>query len=187
MLAKLKNILFVRLRIWKYQLLSTCKQVSGKPTLHQPMLLAGEGKISFGKNVQIGVVNSPNFYTHYFYLEARGKYSEIIIGSNVSINNGFSAVAFSKIVIGKNALIGFNCAIVDNDGHHLAVEERVTGKPESAEVWILENVFLGNNVTILKGVTIGKNSVIGNGSVVTKDIPDNVVAAGNPARVIRNL
>jgi maltose O-acetyltransferase len=48
-------------------------------------------------------------------------------------------------------------------------------------------VFLGSNVTILKGVTIGKNSIIGNGSVVTKNIPENVVAAGNPAKFIRNL
>jgi len=187
MLAKLKNILFVQLRIWKYQWLSTCKQVTGKPILHQPLLLVGEGKINFGKNVQIGVIHSPNFYTHYFYLEARTKGSEINIGDNVSINNGFSAVAFSKIVIGKNTLIGFNCAIVDNDGHHLAINERTTGKPKSAEVFIAENVFLGNNVTILKGVSIGKNSVIGNGSIVTKDIPENVVAAGNPAREIRNL
>ncbi|WP_162127629.1 acyltransferase [Flavobacterium phycosphaerae] len=187
MVAKFKNILFVQFRIWKYQWLSTCKRVTGKPILHQPLLLVGEGKINFGKNVQIGVINSPNFYTHYFYLEARGKDSAISIGDNVSINNGFSAVAFTEIIIEKNALLGYNCAIVDNDGHHLAIDERVTGTPKSAAVCIAENVFLGDNVTILKGVTIGKNSVIGNGSIVTKDIPENVVAVGNPAQVIRNL
>ena len=58
--------------------------------------------------------------------------------------------------------------------------------PDGVRV-ISENVFIGDNVTILKGVTIGVNSVIGNGSIVTKSIPDNVIAAGNPARVIRNI
>ncbi len=56
-----------------------------------------------------------------------------------------------------------------------------------ASIHIQQNVFLGSNVTILKGVTIGRNSIIGNGSVVTKSIPDNVIAAGNPAKVIRTL
>ena len=56
-----------------------------------------------------------------------------------------------------------------------------------AKAHIGENVFLGSNVVVLKGVNIGKNSVIGNNSVVTKSIPDNVIAAGNPARVIKPL
>ena len=185
--SKIKNFFFIKLRIWKYKFLSNCSQVDGKPILFQPLLLKGNGKINFGKNVQIGVINSPNFYTHYFYLEARTKNSEITIGDNVSINNGFSAIAFSKITIQKNVLIGFNCSIIDNDGHNLDANERVSGKPNSADVYIDENVFLGNNVTVLKGVTIGKNSVVGNSTVVTKDIPENVVVAGNPSRIIRNL
>jgi maltose O-acetyltransferase len=149
--------------------------------------LKGKGKISFGKNVQIGVIASPNFYSHYTYLEARNPESQIIIGDNVSINNAFSAEAFSKITIQKNVLIGVNCAIIDNDGHDLDPNKRATGEPKSAPIFIGENVFLGDNVTLLKGVTIGKNSVIGNGSLVTSDIPENVIAAGNPARVIRNV
>ena len=90
---------FVTLRIWKYQLLSDCKRISGKPNMFHPILLKGKGKISFDKNVQIGVVASPNFYSHYAYLEVRNSDSEITIGNNVSINNAFSAVAFSKITI----------------------------------------------------------------------------------------
>lgn len=186
-LSKIKFFLFTKLRIWKYQFLSNCSQVTGKPIVYQPLLLRGNGKINFGKNVQIGVINSPNFYTNYFYLEARTESSEISFGDNVAINNGFSAVVFSKITIQKNVLIGFNCSIIDNDGHNLGIHERNSGKPNFADVFIDENVFLGNNVTVLKGVTIGKNSVIGNSSVVTKDIPENVIVAGNPARIIRNL
>lgn len=181
------SFFFVTLKIWKYRLLSDCSRVSGKPNLYVPLLLKGKGRISFGKNVQIGVAASPNFYSHYTYLEARNQESEIYIGNNVAINNAFSIVAFSKVTIQDNVLIGVNCAIIDNDGHNLAIDKRNSYEIASAEVEIGENVFLGDNVTILKGVTIGKNSVIGNGSIVTKDIPENTIAAGNPAKVIRNL
>lgn len=179
--------LFVTLRIWKYQWLSDCRRKSGKPHLFLPLLVKGKGKVTFGKNVQIGVTASPNFYSHYTYLEARNPNSVIIIGDNVAINNAFSAVAFSKITLQNNVLIGINCSILDNDGHNLDSTKRASDEVQTAEVMIEENVFLGDNVTILKGVTIGRNSVIGNGSVVTKNIPENVIAAGNPAKVIRNL
>ncbi len=181
------KFLFVTLRIWKYQMLSDCKNVIGKPLLFHPLLLKGEGTILFGNKVQIGVVASPNFYSHYVYLEVRNKDSQIKIGNNVSINNGFSATAFSKIEIKDNVLIGVNCSIIDNDGHNLSIEDRHSGDPKSVAVYIFENVFIGDNVTILKGVTIGNNSVIGSDSIVTCNIPENVIAAGNPARVIRNL
>jgi galactoside O-acetyltransferase len=186
-ISKIKQFCFVALRIKKYEMLSDCDRVSGKPIKYHPLLLKGKGKISFGKNVQIGVVSSPDFYSHYTYLEARNESSEIIIGDNVAINNAFSIECSSKVVIENDVLIGMNCSIIDNDGHNLAIEKRNSGNPEMAQVHIRQNVFLGNNVSILKGVTIGENSIIGNGSVVTKNIPENVIAAGNPAKVIRNL
>jgi galactoside O-acetyltransferase len=186
-ISKIKQFCFVALRIKKYEILSDCKYVLGDPKRHHPLLLKGKGKIYFGKNVQIGVVSSPCFYSHYTYLEAREEWSEIIIGDNVAINNAFSIACSSQVIIENEVLIGVNCSIIDNDGHDLAIEKRTFGKPKIASVHICQNVFLGNNVSILKGVTIGKNSIIGNGSVVTKNIPENVIAAGNPAIVIRNL
>lgn len=186
-LTKIKQFFFIKLRIWKYKLLSNCKNVFGHPNCYHPLLLSGKGKIVFGSNVQIGVVNSPNFYSHYTYLEARNSDSEISIGNDVSINNSFSAVAFSTIQIGSNVLIGVNCSIIDTDGHDLNPELRTTGLPKTASVSIEDNVFLGSNVTVLKGVTIGKNSVIANGAVVTQSIPENSIAAGNPAKVIQTL
>ncbi len=184
---KIKQFYFVTLRIKKYQLLSDCKFVEGKPILFVPLLLKGKGKIKFSSNVQIGVINSSNYYSHYTYLEAREINSEILIGNNVSINNAFSAVASCKITIDDNVLIGVNCSIIDNDGHNLDIEKRNNGNPMKKEVHIHKNVFIGSNVSILKGVTIGENSVIGYGSVVTQSIPENVIAAGNPARIIRSL
>jgi galactoside O-acetyltransferase len=184
---RIKQIMFVELRILKYKWLPSCKNISGKPKLFHPALLNGYGKIKFGSNVQLGVVNSPGFYSDYSYFEARNFESEIIIGNNVSINNNFSIEALSTIRIFDNVLIGFNCKIIDNDGHHLHIDQRNTGVPNNAEITIEKNVFLGDNVTVLKGVVIGENSVVGNGSIVTKTIPKNVIAAGNPAKVIKEL
>lgn len=71
-----------------------------------------------------------------------------------------------------------------NHRYRLASDPRA-GKPKP--VIIEENVWIGEGVKVLKGVTIGKNSVIGAGSVVTKSIPDNVIAAGNPCKVIKQI
>jgi maltose O-acetyltransferase len=133
------------------------------------------------------VVNSPKYYSHYSYFEARNSATEILIGNNVSINNNCSIEAFSKIIIQDNVLIGINCVILDNDGHNLGVDKRLTGIPKSEEIVIQKNVFIGDNVTILKGVTIGENSVIGNGSIVTISIPANVIAVGNPAKIVKEI
>ena len=67
------------------------------------------------------------------------------------------------------------------------MDKRKKGIPNSAPIKIGNNVFIGDNVTILKGVIIGDNAVIGNGSIVTKSIPSNVIATGNPANVIKEL
>ncbi|WP_395061948.1 acyltransferase [Flavobacterium sp.] len=186
-LYKINNFCFVTLRIWKYIFLSDCKNSGGKPNRFHPLLLSGTGKIMFGKNVQIGVISSPNYFSHYSYIEARGENSSVCIGNNVAINNAFSAIAMSKITIDDNVLIGINCSIIDNDGHDLNPSRRDDINIKFANVHIEKNVFIGDNVTILKGVTIGENSVVGSGSIVTKSVVKNVVVAGNPAKIIRTL
>ena len=182
----MKKLLFVKLRILKYKLLSTCKRVIGMPKLHHPLLLNGLGTIQFGSNVQIGVITSPSFFTSYAYIEARNINSSVIIGNNVAINNNFSASSIESIEIRDNVLIGLNCSIIDNDGHDIDPKNR-SKNTNSKSVIIDKNVFIGSNVTILKGVIIGENSIIGNGSVVTKDVPKNVVFGGNPAQFIREI
>ena len=185
--SRLRQFLFITVRIKKNKILSTCQKVSGKPLLQYPVLLTGHGSIVFKDNVQLGVRQSPNFYSGYSYIEARGHDSKVIIGNNVAINNSFSAVALSTIIIDDNVLIGESCSIIDTDGHFLSPEKRNDQNPPTKQVHIKHNVFIGSNVVILKGVTIGENTIIGNSSVVTKNIPANVIAAGNPARIIRNL
>lgn len=185
-LYKIKQFCFVTLRIIKYKILSDCKRVSGKPNLYFPLLLKGSGRVQFGENFQNGVVASSCYYSNYNYIFVELD-SEVIIGDNVVFSNGVSIYAKSKVTIEDKVMIGINCFIIDNDGHDLSAQERMTGIPKTAEITIKKNVAIYYNSIILKGVTIGENSVIGSGSIVTRDIPANVFAAGNPAKVIRNL
>ncbi|MEI9912648.1 MAG: hypothetical protein WDO71_25235 [Bacteroidota bacterium] len=123
---------FQKPRLLKYWLLSTNKNVIGKAECFQPVLLIGVGKISFGKNVQLGYYPSPLYYSGYIHLESRNKDAIIEIGNNVRINNNFIAVSeFAGIYIGDNVLIGVNCEIIDSDFHELIKEKRNGGIPVS--------------------------------------------------------
>jgi len=75
--------------------------------------------------------------------------------------------------------------VFDSDFHGLSINDRLSRNYEAKPVYIDDNVFIGNNVTVTKGVVIGKNSVIGSGSIVTRDVQENSIYAGNPARFIK--
>jgi acetyltransferase-like isoleucine patch superfamily enzyme len=110
------------------------------------------------------------------------------IGSHFAMTGG-ALIAAERIQIGDRVNIGANTTILDTDFHPLEAEARRSHPQDAATkpVIIEDDVFIGMNCLILKGVTLGKGSVIGAGSVVTRDIPARVIAAGNPARVIREL
>ena len=110
----------------------------------------------------------------------------IEIKDNTGINGSVITCA-EKIVIGRNVLMGYNCYISDTDNHVIDPALRHTGKAETAPIDIGDNVWLGANVVVLKGVSIGENSVIGANSLVLSSIPSNVVAIGNPCRVIKKI
>lgn len=92
----------------------------------------------------------------------------------------------APVHIGNGVLIGPNVSIYTTN-HAIDAQERAEGYVCSLPVRIEDNVWIGGSVTILSGVTIGKGSIIGAGSVVTKDIPEGVIAVGNPCRVIRKI
>lgn len=110
------------------------------------------------------------------------------VGSNgifIGKHCGFSGVTiwcFKKITIGDNVRVGANVTIMDGDAHQ---NDPRAGKDK--DIVIEDNVWIGANTIILKGVSIGKNSLVGAGSVVTSIVPPNVIAAGNPCKVIRQL
>ncbi len=177
------------LRISLYRILSNAAMIGERPNLKQPLHAVGHGVIEFEKGVNIGFFPSPYFFSSYAYLDVRSHTSKISIGKNSAINNGFVAIAeHSSIKIGANVLIGTHVEIYDSDFHGINVSDRNTSKSEWARpVEIEDNVFIGSNVRICKGVTIGVGSVIANGSIVTHAIPAGVIAAGNPAVVIRAI
>lgn len=115
--------------------------------------------------------------------------AQIVIGNNVGMS-GVSICAATEVTIGDDCLLGSGVVITDTDFHPLSPVGR-RNEPLSAAVHrpcrIGKNVFIGAGSLILKGVEIGDNSVIGAGSVVSRDVPANVIAAGNPARVLRSL
>lgn len=162
--------------------------MSGSPIVVQPLLLLGPGAIVFGREVEFGWQRSNSFYTGYCHLEAARRESLIEIGDGVQINNN----AFFKsegpgIRIGAGALLGSEVTIYDSDFHDLRAGRRRDGQARMGAVELARDVFVGDRVLILKGVRIGAHSVIGAGSVVRSSIPEGVIAAGNPARVIREL
>ncbi|SDX81217.1 sugar O-acetyltransferase [Eubacterium barkeri] len=136
----------------------------------------------FGKNLWI----TPPYYVDY------GK--NIFFGDNCEVNMNCTFLDDNRIKIGNNALIAPNVQIYTAFHPQNAIarfgEPKEDGsfafcKTITAPVVIGDNVWIGGGVVILPGVRIGNNVVIGAGSVVTKDIPDNVVAVGNPCRIIQ--
>ena len=110
----------------------------------------------------------------------------IEVGENFFANYNLCILDVGRVKIGKNAQIAPNVSIY-TAGHPIHPDSRNSGYEYGIDVTIGDNVWLGGNAVIMPGVTIGNNVVIGGGSVVTKDIPDNVIAAGNPCRVIREI
>ena len=119
----------------------------------------------------------PSFYCDYGY--------NIVLGANFYSNHNLTILDVCKVTIGENAFIGPN-VMISAASHPIDPVERLHGE-DGAPVWIGDNVWLGGNVAVLPGVRIGHNCVIGAGSVVTRDIPDNSVAVGNPCRVVKHI
>lgn len=113
-------------------------------------------------------------------------------GKNIEIGNNFFAnynctiLDVGKVIIGENVQFAPNVSLY-TAGHPIHPDSRNSGYEYGIGITIGDNVWLGGNVVVNPGVHIGNNVVIGAGSVVTKDIPDNVVAVGNPCKIIREI
>lgn len=120
-------------------------------------------------------------FIYYSYLRMNG----IKIGNNTFISLGAKLdTQFGKIVIGDDVHITSGCVLLAHDG---AIKQMKPDANPRGKIVIGNNVFIGVNTVILMNVTIGNNSVIGAGSIVNKDIPANVLAIGNPVKVIKEI
>lgn len=164
LLGKLRE---TREMLWDFNTLKPSESEKKKEILHQ--LLGGHGN------------------NYHFNLPFRCDYGcNIFIGENFFANFNLTILDEAEVRIGDNAFIGPNVSIY-TACHPLDAENRNKMLEWAEPVTIGNNVWIGGSATILPGVSIGDNTVIGAGSVVTKDIPSNVVAAGNPARIIKNI
>lgn len=151
--------------------------------------LYGGGRILFGKECKVG---DCCIITAWEEFEGESFEPVISIGDNANIGSYNNISSIDSVRIGDNFLSGRWVTITDH-AHGDGSEEELGRAPfrkrlhSKGGVRIGDNVWVGDKVTILAGVSVGDNVVIGANSVVTKSIPDNTIAAGNPCRVIRKM
>ena len=152
-----------------------------------PVLGEGKGTVIIGNRNMFGYRLAPCLGTGAILLQARHPDATITIGDANAFSNNVAIVANEQVVVRDGCQIGDQVAIYDCDSHEISPTNRNDSPGPTRPVVIGSNVWLGSRVMVLKGVTIGDNSVIGAMSVVTKSIPANSIAAGNPAKVIRSI
>ncbi len=153
-----------------------CDTVRSFPILIGNTCIANRGSFEVGRKLMINSKPLPVSITV-------NENANLTIGDNVFINYGASIGCTHAILIGNDVMIGDLSLITDSNYHLCDIHDN----REPRSVCISDNVWIARQCTILPGVTIGTNSVIATGSIVTRDIPDNVLAAGVPARVIRPI
>lgn len=143
-----------------------------------------QGPISLGDHAD--VIATPDLRVRLtVWPEKEGAAGGIRIGRHVLISPGVRISSARSITIGDNCMFASSVYVTDSDWH--GIYDRTSPLGQSEPIRIGDNVWIGDSAIVCKGVTIGDNSVVGAGSVVTGNVPANVVAAGNPARVIREI
>ena len=160
----------------RYKAKDICQQFNNL----KPSDIAGKEKIIKSLFAKTGkqIIVEQNFWCDYGY--------NISVGENFYMNHNCVILDGAKVEFGNDVFIAPNCGFY-SAGHPLDFEKRNKGLEYAKPIKIGNNVWIGGNVIVLPGVTIGDNVVIGAGSVVTRDVPSNVVAVGNPCKAIKNL
>lgn len=153
-------------------------------TVMRPWHLEVHGpRITFGSCVH--VVTAPDRKVRLTTWQHDAGGGSIAIGDYALLCPGVRLDSASEIIVGRNSMLAAGVYLTDADWHDMYDRTRPIGA--TAPVVLEDNVWVGDGSIVCKGVRIGANSVIGAGSVVTRDVPANVIAAGNPARTVRAL
>lgn len=166
----------------------TCLNIRGY-SINNSVLLSGQNL--FFQTEKKSIIIKEKTRIGYGVRVKAGFSGKIHIGANVVIDDYSFISAHENIFIGDEVMIASHCYIVDfNHIYPLSKSKKNIGKKSgytSAPVKIGKYVWIGTHSVVLSGVTIGDNAVIGAGSVVTKNIPANTIAVGNPAKVVKHL
>ncbi len=139
--------------------------------------------ISIGKNVVFAAGNGARTSLTSVKL---GKYEgRIEVGDNVLLMHGIRVSSAERIVIGDDCMLASFCYLTDADWHDIHDRTRAVGR--TAPIILEKGVWIGDSAIVCKGVHIGRNSIVAAGAVVTKNVPPNVIVAGNPAKVVKKL
>lgn len=152
-----------------------------------PVRSWGQGTLLIGADNMFGYLPAPKMGNGEILLQPRSRDAQIVIGNHNAFSNNVSFISLEKITLGDHCLIGDQVMILDCDHHEIDSKKRHHGTGPVLPVTIGNNVWLGSRVMVLKGVTIGNNTVIAAMSVVTRSIPENCLAAGVPAKVIKQI
>jgi len=162
-------------------------EIGAKNRSNVPVRSDGGGKLVIGNSNTFAWPPATRLGNGEILLQPRSLEAEIVIGNGNAFNNNVSLICMGKISMGDNCLMGDQVLIYDCDWHEIDPLHRNRSVGPIRPVTIGNNVWLGSRVMVLKGVTIGDNSVIAAASVVTKPIPANCLAVGNPAQIIRSI
>ncbi|HEX5446007.1 MAG TPA: acyltransferase [Pirellulales bacterium] len=167
--------------LWRSQ----CAAVGRNFQMEQLPYLFGRGRIVIGSNVRL------SGKSNVIFTDGRGDLPELRIGDGTFVGHNCRLTIAASMTIGRHCLIAGGVTIADNDGHPLDAQRRRRNEPMTAAsiraVSIGDDVWIGNGAQVLKGVTIGDRSIVGAGAVVARDVPPDVVVAGNPARIVKQL
>lgn len=164
---------------------SQCESIGPGFRLERLPYVVGGGRIRLGADVEIGGKFDIGFSNRFH------PRPELLVGDSVFIGHACVFTIAQSIVIGNHCLISGDVVIADYDGHPVDAARRRAKEPNPPEevrpVRVGDDVWIGRHAVILKGVTIGPRSIIAASAVVTKDVPPDVIVAGNPARVVKTI
>jgi acetyltransferase-like isoleucine patch superfamily enzyme len=164
---------------------SRCAAVGAGLRMERLPYLYGSGRIVLGDRVRLSGRSAIGFGNRFHDAP------ELVIGDDTFVGHDCRFDVAASIRVGRHCLLAGGTRVADHDGHPLDAADRRAGKPEPPAsvrpVVIGDDVWVGARATILKGVTVGDRAVIAAEAVVVKDVPPDVVVAGNPARVVKQL